>query len=206
MTITNSNIEAIIFDLGRVLVAIDNTLLVEQLFKKLSTDDPQQVGRHTMSDPAILEFSSGRITAEAFYQKMRAAYQWDISFDTFRWLWCRIFYPMDDMENLVMQLRGHVKLGLLSDTDPLHWNHIITTWPWLGMFEKSTLSYQVGVMKPNPKIYLTAAKNVDTSPEKCLYIDDLENNVEGARTVGMTAVQFEDITQIKNVLKDFRLL
>ncbi len=199
-------IQAVIFDLGRVLVAIDNTLLVEQLFKGLDTDDPQELGRKTMSDPAMVEFNSGWITAETFYDKMRAAYQWDINFEEFRPLWCRIFVTMDGMEELVMRLRRNVKLGLLSDTDPLHWNHIITTWPWIGEIENPTLSYQIGVMKPNPQIYLAAADNVNTPPEKCLYIDDLEDNVEGARAVGMSALRFEDISQIKNVFENFKLL
>lgn len=201
-----ANIKAAIFDLGRVLVAIDNTLLVEQLFKGLDTNDLQELGRKTMSDPAMVEFNSGRITPEAFFQKMRQTYHWDLNFDEFRQLWCRIFYPMDGMEELVMQLRGKVKLGLLSDTDPLHWNYIITTWPWITIFENPTLSYQVGVMKPNPAIYRTAAANVDTLPENCLYIDDLADNVEGARAVGMTAIRFENITQIKNRFRDLQLL
>lgn len=201
-----ATIEAVIFDLGRVLVAIDNTLLVEQLFKGLDTGDLQELARQTMSNPAMVEFNSGRITPEQFYDKMRTTYHWDLSFDRFRQLWCRIFYPLDGMEELVTQLRGKVKLGLLSDTDPLHWNHIITTWPWITVFENPTLSYQVGVMKPNPTIYRTAAANVDTPPENCLYIDDLEDNVRGARAVGMTALRFENVTQIKQVLKDFKLV
>lgn len=200
---TKPTIEAVIFDLGRVLVAIDNTLLVEQLFKGLDTTDLQELGRKTMSDPAMVEFNSGRMTVETFYEKMSATYHWDLDFDSFCRLWCRIFYPMNGMEEFVTQLRDRVKLGLLSDTDPLHWNHIITTWPWIADFENPTLSYQVGVMKPSAEIYLAAADNVNTPPEKCLYIDDLDINVDGARAVGMTAVRFESVKQMEKVLKEF---
>ena len=203
---TKPTIEAVIFDLGRVLVAIDNTLLVKQLFKGLATDDLQELGRRTMSDPAMIEFNSGWITAEAFYEKMRRTWHWELDFEAFRTLWCRIFVPMDGMEELVIQLTGKVKVGLLSDTDPLHWNHIITAWPWIGEIESPSLSYQIGIVKPNPEIYLTAADNVNTPPEKCLYIDDLDMNIEGARAVGMTAMRFENVTQIKNVLKNYKLL
>ena len=203
---TKPNIEAVIFDLGRVLVAIDNTLLVEQLFKGLDTHDPQELGRKTMSDPAMVEFNSGWITPETFYEKMRKTWHWDLSFDAFRDLWCRIFVTMDGMEQLVAQLHNNLTVGLLSDTDPLHWNHIITTWPWIGHIQNPTLSYRVGVMKPNPEIYLAAADNVNTPPEKCLYIDDLQTNVEGARAVGMTAAHFENAEQLKAVLQSYKLL
>jgi putative hydrolase of the HAD superfamily len=203
---TQPSIRAVIFDLGRVLVAIDDTLLVEHLFKGLDAADTQQLARRTMADPAMVEFNSGRMTPQAFYEKMRRTYRWKLTFNEFKSLWCRIFYPMDGMEALISQLRGKVTLGLLSDTDPLHWSHIVTAWPWISGFENPTLSYQVGVMKPDPEIYRTAAKNVHTPPENCLYIDDLADNIEGAHVVGMNAVRFETIAQLKHVLKNLRLL
>jgi putative hydrolase of the HAD superfamily len=61
-------------------------------------------------------------------------------------------------------------------------------------------------MKPDPIIYLIAAENVQALPENCLYIDDLEDNVEAARTAGMTAVRFENTAQLKTALKKFKLL
>ncbi|MBN1982355.1 MAG: HAD family phosphatase [Chitinivibrionales bacterium] len=206
MTTNTPDIQAIIFDLGRVLVAIDNTLLAEQLFKGLDAGDLQELGRKTMSDPAMVEFNSGRIGPEDFYRQMQRTYHWDLSFDEFCRLWCRIFYTMDGMEPLVTQLNRHVRLGLLSDTDPIHWRHIITTWPWLDIFKKPTLSFQVGVMKPNPAIYLQAAANVSTPPEQCLYIDDLQDNVDGARAVGMTALRFENVMQFRKKLGEMNLL
>lgn len=203
---TTNNIEAVIFDLGRVLVAIDDTLLAERLFHGLDTKDSRQLARQTMSDPVMIEFNTGRISPEKFYEKMRQTYHWDFDVDTFGSLWCSIFYPMEGMEHLVKQLRGRVKLGLLSDTDPLHWNYIIRTWPWLEIFEKPALSYQLGVMKPDPAIYLAAAENVDAPPENCLYIDDLEENVKGACAVGMSAVRFENIPQLKKFFKHFKIV
>jgi len=204
----NESIEAVIFDLGRVLVDIDNTLLVERLFTGLNTGDLQELARRTMGDPTMVEFNTGRIDVETFYSRMRQAYRWEIDFDTFKQLWCRIFVPMDGMEQLITQLRvrSSVKLGLLSDTDPVHWHHIITTWPWIGVFEKPTLSYQLGVMKPDPAIYMKAAENVSTPPEICLYIDDLQDNVDGARAVGMQAVLFKNIPQLKKVFSQFHIL
>lgn len=203
---TQPSIRAVIFDLGRVLVAIDDTFLVERLFKGLDAADTQQLARRTMADPAMVEFNSGRITPQAFYEKMRRTYSWDLTFDAFKSLWCRIFYPMDGMEELILQLRGKVALGLLSDTDPLHYNHIVTAWPWIAGFKNPTLSYQVGVMKPDPEIYRAAAENVRTPLENCLYIDDLADNIEGARAVGMNAVRFESVAQLTTVLHELRLL
>ena len=123
---------------------------------------------------------------------MRERYQIEPDFEIFKQLWCKIFYTMEGMEELVSKLDSRVTIGLLSDTDPIHWEYIRTTWPWIGAIENPTLSYEVGTMKPNAGIYLAAARNVDTAPEHCLFIDDLEVNVEGARAVGMHAISFEN--------------
>jgi putative hydrolase of the HAD superfamily len=203
---TTPTIEAVIFDLGRVLVAIDNRLLVERLFKGMDPADSQQVARRTMADPAMVAFNSGKITPEEFYERMRMTYRLPIDYDAFCRLWCDIFYPMEGMEELVTGLEGRVRLGLLSDTDPLHWNFLLNRWPWLGIFQKPTLSYKLGVMKPAPAIYLAAARSVKTPPPNCLYIDDLEDNVLGARAVGMSAVRFENVPQLKTMLNDLTLL
>lgn len=200
-------IDAIIFDLGRVLVAIDNRLLTEGLFKGLDPADAQDVARQTMADPAMVAFNSGRIGPEEFYAKMRRTYRLSIPFEEFCNLWCGIFYPMDGMEELVRSLDGKMKLGLLSDTDPLHWNFVRGAYPWIDrLFKKPTLSYKLGVMKPAPAIYLQAARNVGAEPQNCLYIDDLEDNVLGARAVGMTAVRFESVPLLQKILADDQLL
>lgn len=204
---TNSHIEAVIFDMGRVLVAIDNRLLTERLFKGMETADSQELARRTMADPAMVAFNSGHIGQDEFYERMRIRFKLDLDFESFAKLWCEIFYPMDGMEDLVQSLDNKVNLGLLSDTDPLHWNFIVRSYPWIGqLFKKPTLSYKLGVMKPNPAIYLQAARNVGTAPQDCLYIDDLEDNVLGARAAGMQTMRFVSVEQLREGLTDLHVL
>ena len=157
-----NDIQAVIFDMGRVLVDIDNRLLVDKLFKGFSTDDIQELGRRTMSDPAMIEFNTGRIEAKEFHRRMSQSYGLEPDFETFKTLWCEIFMTMDGMESMIRCLSKQVTVGVLSDTDPIHWRHITVTWPWIGAIANPTLSYEVGVMKPNPKIYLTASSNIQT--------------------------------------------
>lgn len=202
---TSQDIKAVIFDLGRVLLNIDNTLLSEKLFKCLDKNDPDFVYK-TMKNKPMIEFNSGRMEPEDFHRQMCDLFNLTMDYDAFITLWCSIFSPMDGMEELVMRLKPNVRLGLLSDTDPVHWSHVKKKWPWLEVFKKPTLSFEVGVMKPDAHIFLTAAQNVDTPPENCLYVDDLQDNVEGARAIGMTAILFENTSQINVALNDLTLL
>jgi putative hydrolase of the HAD superfamily len=201
-----TNVQAVIFDLGRVLVDIDNQFLVETLFKGLETDNLQELGRKTMSDPAMVEFNTGRMGAEEFHRRMCDTYKIEPDFEIFKKQWCEIFTTMDGMQNLIKHISKDVTMGLLSDTDPIHWNHIKKTWPWIGEIRNPTLSYEIGVMKPNAEIYLTAARNVNTPPEQCLFIDDLQANIEGAQDVGMQGIRFETVEALARELQKMHLL
>ncbi len=203
--VNRPDIQAVIFDLGRVLVAIDNRFMVEKLFGHIDSDDPELVEK-TMKSRMMIDLCLGHIGMEEVHESMCRDGHLDMPFDEFKTLWQSIFYTMDGAEELLTQLNGTVKLGLLSDTDAVHWDYIRKHWPWLEIIEHPTLSFELGLMKPDPAIYLKAAENVGTPPEQCLFIDDLAANVNGARAVGMTAVIFESIEQIRQQLNRLGLL
>ena len=97
-------------------------------------------------------------------------------------------------------MSDNIPLGLLSDTDEIHWNYLVGTYPILNAFPKPTLSFEVRTTKPSPEIYITAAKNVGTEPHDCLFIDDLEKNVSGARLVGMDSIHFRGMKELREEL------
>lgn len=199
-------INAIIFDMGRVLVDIDNDFLVKELFKGLHAANVQELGRKTMSDPAMVEFNTGCMDARTFHARMHDSYGVEPNFELFKQRWCQIFRTMNGMEELVSSITPNINVGLLSDTDPIHWEYLRTTWPWIGAISNPTLSYELGVMKPNPAIYRTAATNVKTAPQHCLFIDDLQANVDGAKAIDMQAIRFEGVSQLANRLREWNLI
>ena len=108
---------------------------------------------------------------------------------------------MPGMEPLIRELQGKVKLGVFSNTDPLHWQHICDTNPIMEIFTRPTLSFEIGMQKPAPDSYRIAAANVDTPAENCLYIDDLQENVTAAQQAGMQGIQFEHSSQLRRDLQ-----
>jgi glucose-1-phosphatase len=199
-------IQAVIFDLGRVIVDVNIARLADHLGTALIQGDPVQTISRVMSDPLVVQYGTGKITPEQFHDTLCRRFGLSVPFARFRQLWCDIFTPMPGMEDLLRSLHGRIPLGLLSDTDPLHWQHLRIQNPILSVFPQPVLSFQVGMVKPDPMIFRRAAESVQTPPESCLYIDDLPANVEGARKIGMEGFVFSGATALRQELVNRKIL
>ena len=59
-----------------------------------------------------------------------------------------------------------------------------------GSFEKLVLSYEVGALKPDEKIYRRAIELAGLPPEKIFFTDDMQGHIDAARKLGIDAVQY----------------
>jgi putative hydrolase of the HAD superfamily len=92
------------------------------------------------------------------------------------------------------------RTGLLSnfgDNARRLWTEV---YPFIEHFDGVIISSEVGVMKPDPKIYRLAATSVGVKPGEALFIDDFIENVEGARRVGMQGLHYSDPTSAQQQL------
>lgn len=100
------------------------------------------------------------------------------------------------------KLKKHYKLGLLSN----HVEDLMEEWIQehkLGkVFDAMVLSYKSRKAKPEKAIYLETAKKLKVKPEECVFIDDLERNLLPARELGMKAIHFKNLAQLKKELKE----
>jgi putative hydrolase of the HAD superfamily len=67
----------------------------------------------------------------------------------------------------------------------------------LRHFHEQILSYEVGAMKPDPRIFERAIELAGCLPEECFYTDDIAEYVEAARRMGIDAVQFQSCAQLE---------
>lgn len=195
----NHPIEAVIFDLGRVLIQVDFTRGLFRHYTSPVFDDLTLLNR-LMNDPLFRDFNSGKISAQQMYETVKEKFHVELPYREFVREWCNIFDPMDGMEEVLQQVARRFPVGLLSDIDPLHWEHCRKQFPMLSVFGKPTLSFEIGDMKPAEICYFQAAKNVGKSEESCLFIDDRLQNVQGALKAGMKSLQFTDVVSLKREL------
>ena len=191
---------AVIFDLGRVLVNIDVRGQKFSALMEAMGIPPSQAFALYWREPEVEWHMTGQISSRQFHQAAIDRYNLDIDYDSFVEAWCDLFSPMPGMREIFERVADQHPVGILSDTDPLHWAKAKEILPWLRRVERPTLSFDVGHMKPHPSMYLKAAENCGKKPEDCLYIDDVQANVDGAREVGMAAMQFQGSERLARYL------
>lgn len=103
------------------------------------------------------------------------------------------------------RLRSHFTVGVLSNTIQEH-ALILQREGVYKNFSPVVLSCQVGMRKPNADIYLKSAELAKSSPNRCLLIDDLTENVEAARKVGYQALLYRNVDELRHELHRMGLL
>ena len=102
-------------------------------------------------------------------------------------------------------LRKQYKVGLISNA----WSGLH---PWIvdkkfeDIFDAMIISAEVGVAKPDARIFLIALEKLGVAPEESVFLDDSPDNVAGARAVGMQAIHFvrpeQALNELNQVLAD----
>lgn len=114
--------------------------------------------------------------------------------------------PVAGMEELVQRVAASVQVGLLSNTNPLHYEWCLNNLPVLEFIFFHFLSYKLRSLKPERAIFNMIVKLLQVHPNEILYIDDLPDNVEAARAVGFGVHLFVGRDELEQQLKQLALL
>lgn len=97
------------------------------------------------------------------------------------------------------EIKPHYKVGLLSNVSEDYTDELFTP-EQIALFDETTFSFELGVLKPHPAMYETIATKLGMLPEECVFIDDREPFAAGARDVGMKALQYQDMPRLRREL------
>ena len=101
--------------------------------------------------------------------------------------------------------KSGLKTSILSNMPRDFSSYLRSNARWLSDFDFNVFSGELGVVKPDPKIYQVCLKGLNTPPDQTLFIDDLAANVDGAHAVGMKAIKFESVGQLAADVQAFGL-
>ncbi|MHB1034826.1 MAG: HAD family hydrolase [Pirellulales bacterium] len=180
------------FDLGNVLLLFDHHLMCRQM-AEVAGIEAERVWRVIFDEGLEKRFETGEISAREFYDSFCRQTGTRPDYDALAYAASAIFEPNAPMMPVLARLSavGH-RLGLLSNICETHWAYCASgRYEWLpGIFDVLSLSYQIGAMKPNVKIFEVAAQRAGVAPGEIFYTDDIAGHVAGALAAGYDAVQY----------------
>jgi glucose-1-phosphatase len=194
-----SGIRAIIFDIGRVLVRVDVGRAKAGLAKGLSLS-PEELWSAIEKDPRWADWQEGRMSPRDWYLNLSSRLGIALDFEQFTAVWNSTLDPEPILPlPLFESLSKRYRLGLLSNTDPIHVAKLESTYEFFRFFPAAVRTYScaIGASKPSPIVYQAALKACKTRAQEAVYIDDILAYVEAARRLGMRGIQFQSPEQLR---------
>ena len=200
-------IKLIIFDLGKVIVDFSRVDIAKGLagFSMLHEyQNPDNIMDYLFNTgyEIIKQYEEGQIASLDFFNRIKEIFVLNMSFEQFKCVWSEIFTENDGISELIESLKKDFPLFLLSNTNELHFEYIKNRFPVIHKFDEWILSYKIGKMKPDPKIYKAALSRARVNPEEVIFIDDIEEYVLAAQEMGIDAVEFKSVEQITKEIKE----
>lgn len=191
----NNDIEAIIFDLGGVILDID-LKKIKKGFEKLGFEKLDESFRLFQHNHIFEKFEKGIITPQVFRNEIRKACPHAFSDSRFDQTWNSILlkFPKVNIE-LLKKLSSRYRTFLLSNTNEIHYNYYTNMLnKHFGiekldvLFEKAYYSHISKMRKPDKAFYELLIEENNLNKEKTLFIDDFPENIEAAKEIGLQTI------------------
>ncbi|HTX17284.1 MAG TPA: HAD family phosphatase [Bacteroidota bacterium] len=196
--------EAVLFDLGNVLVRIDF-----DAFPRALGLDPAQTrpDSRTVVGKLSARYETGTISTDEFFGQLSELLGGRFGRDELESAWNAIIgEENEEMVPIVDEVRQEHTIALISNTSPIHLIRSEETMPVLRRFSKRYLSYEVGAAKPSVAMYRHVVEDLGVDPSAVVLIDDVRENVDGAIRCGLVGILFRDVIGLREELHELRIL
>lgn len=197
-------VRAVFFDIGNVLVRFDLPGLLKD-FAWSAGSSPWRVARLVWSRRLVDDVERGRLSGPALHVMVHEQTGFAGDYDEFRRLWSGRFKLEERTAGLFRRIARTTPCYLLSNTNPLHWEHIKKRYAFAREAKAAVLSFETGLRKPERAIYAAAVAAAGVEAGECLFVDDLPENVAGAQKAGMQALLFKTAGRLEKDLAEFGL-
>ncbi|HEY69613.1 MAG TPA: HAD family phosphatase [Anaerolineae bacterium] len=189
-----ASIRAVIWDLGGVLLRTHDRTGRERWEQKLGLA-PRELEEIVFGCEMSRQAFVGRAEVEDIWQAV--ADQLGVP-EKDRVQLEQDFWSGDQIEHglveFIRQLRPAYKTGLISNAwNPLR--SLMEEWKIADAFDHLTISAEIGIAKPDPRIYTHSLEALRVMPQQAIFVDDFKENIAAARQFGLHAVHFKDPEQ-----------
>lgn len=196
----------IVFDLGNVILSFDYSSAINH-FNKIKPGLGDRFSKLYADNYHIhRSFEKGIVTRKDFLNVMLEWLEHSVNEDEF----CRIFSNIFELNlrthELLPGLKKNYTLCLLSNTNEIHEEYGYKHYEFLNHFDKIFLSHKVGAIKPEREIYKAVEIYTQKPPHEHLFIDDIAEYAEGAKSCGWDAIRFVGYENLVEELKRKKIL
>ena len=188
--------QVVIFDYGGVIADIDRKPLLHFLADSLNI--PYKTVKKDFARDRLYKSIDEPLSFWQSYANRELPLTWKAQLQQQKG---EVVHPTPGMDNLVEQLKAAgLRVALLSNTEKAR-SVFLKNLGGYQPFHTVILSCDVGVAKPNPKIFKIALKQLDLDASQCLFIDDKKRNVDTAKKLGMDGIVFQSKEHLIEELK-----
>ena len=178
----------VVFDLGKVLVDFDYSIAGRKISER-SGKSPAEVQHLLDHSPLLYRYETGLMTRQEFFEKVSQATDFHGTIEEFSGFFADIFWEIPPMIEIQAKLRRQgVPTYIFSNTNDLAILHIRQNFPFFANFDGYILSYEIGAMKPDAKIYEALERMAGKRGAEVLYLDDRQENVDGGAARGWQVI------------------
>jgi putative hydrolase of the HAD superfamily len=198
-----TNIHAVLLDYGEVLCHRPSEEEFDRLAKVFGAGGNSF---HSLWDKNRGAFDRGDMTARAYWsalaedagaginpRQLDQVCKWDVEMwgnaNLHMVAWFRQLGP------------AGIKTALLSNIHPDMISYLRKNFDWLDLFDFKTFSAEVRLIKPDPAIYHHTLRGLGVAPSETLFVDDREINILAAQALGIHALQFRSVAQLRQDLE-----
>lgn len=188
-------IEAVIFDIGGVLELTPPTRWQERWLGRLGVGPEELEAR---LDPIFRGGSVGAIALSEVEESVAGAFTLDeIDLENFMDdLWSEYLGTLNrPLVDYFARLRPAYRTAILSNSFVGAREREREVYGFEQLCDVVVYSHEEGFLKPDGRLYRVACDRLRVSPDRCVFLDDAEICVEGARAAGMHAIRFTDNAQ-----------
>jgi glucose-1-phosphatase len=179
-----------VFDLGNVLLPFDYSIMLNR-FNELKPGLGDKFAKlYSETYEIHRDFESGKVSNEDFVALMVERLEHKVTGEEFCKIFSSVFSLNQNVIDLLPKLKKNYKLCLLSNTNEIHKKYGYEHYDFFKNFDKLFLSHAVGSIKPEEKIYRAVEKYTQKPSSEHLFVDDVLEYVNGAKSCGWDAIQF----------------
>ena len=199
------NNTTVIFDLGNVIVLFDHELFALNLSHTYDLDKSFIYQQKAQLESISKKFDNAEISPEIFTRKVSLALNRKLEIAEFKKIWNEIFTENAEVTGIVREIKGKTRLLAMSNTNTWHFDYIKEKFDLLDLFDDLILSFRLGYGKPDRRIFERAIE-LSQESNQILYFDDIPEYVVEAKKLGISAHQYTDENQLRQILRNVGLI